>query len=84
MISSPHDELLFAHCSTTALQLLDVVSGSVVGIGPVDGMMLRGSHAPSNSGAVDGALGVSPDGKYVVAQRFTTPFSYQEQVRRSI
>jgi dipeptidyl aminopeptidase/acylaminoacyl peptidase len=79
MISSPHDELLFAHCSTAALQLLDVDAGSAVGIGPSDGMMLRGSHSPSNSGAVDGALDVSPDGKYVIAQRFTTPFSYQEQ-----
>ncbi len=80
MISSPHDELLFAHCSTAALQLLDVLSGSVVGIGPANGMLLRGSHSPSNSGSVDGALDVSPDGMYVVAQRFTAPFSYQEQV----
>ena len=80
MISSPHDELLFAHCSTAALQLVDVNSGSMVGIGPADGMMLRGAHSPSNSGPVDGALDVSPDGKYVIAQHFTTPFSYQEQV----
>jgi hypothetical protein len=52
----------------------------MVGIGPAEGTMLRGSHSPSNSGPVDGALDVSPDGKYVIAQRFTTPFSYQEQV----
>ena len=50
MISSPHDELLFAHCSTTALQLLDIATGSCLPIGPSEGMMLRGSHAPSNSG----------------------------------
>ena len=79
MISSPNDELLFAHCSTAALQLLDVATGSCLPIGPSEGMMLRGSHAPSNSGSVDGALSVSPSGAYIMAQRFTTPFSYTQQ-----
>ena len=60
MISSPHDEMLFAHCSTCALLLLTLSSGEALTVGPAEGMMLRGSHAPSNSGMVDGALAVSP------------------------
>ena len=79
MISSPHDEMLFAHCSTCALLLLTLSSGEALTVGPAEGMMLRGSHAPSNSGMVDGALAVSPDGRYIVSQRFESPFSYSEQ-----
>ena len=77
------DEDLFAHCATASLVLLDLATGATTIVGDPAGMMLRGTHAPSNSSGVDAALALSPDGQFVLLQRLDRAgFSYVQQIGR--
>lgn len=61
LLKSPNDERLFEHYATSQLALIDV-SGTVREVG---------------SPAIYNNASISPDGRYILADRIERPFSYQ-------
>jgi dipeptidyl aminopeptidase/acylaminoacyl peptidase len=65
LLSSPHDEALFEHYTTSQLALVDVATGSLTPVG-APGIFLQ--------------AGPAPGGHYLLVRRVTRPYSYQVPV----
>jgi dipeptidyl aminopeptidase/acylaminoacyl peptidase len=65
LLSSPHDEALFAYYATSQLALVDVAAATTTAVGE-PGILLDADPAPG--------------GRHILVERVTKPFSYQVPV----